>query len=271
MRRPRPIEPAPGAPRLRRRRAGERVELWTETVGRLPPVYGERWRTFGPASYRAFEPGRSKLAAALTRGWSGPLPGPGERWLYLGAATGTTASHVADLVGPAGRVYAVERSLRPFARLLHLAERWPNLLPILGDARVPERYGDLLPIVDGIYCDVAQPEQLAIVRRHVAMFLEGRGGAVLLALKTSSMGRDVPAPARARAAEEELDDLLRLEPSARLDPFYRSHFMLGGRRDDGEPRPPGRNGARGAARPPRWRAPRHPNPDRARPFSRDRR
>ena len=132
MRRPRPIEPAPGTARLRRRRAGERVELWTETVGRLPPVYGERWRTFGPASYRAFEPGRSKLAAALTRGWSGPLPAPGERWLYLGAATGTTASHVADLVGPAGRVYAVERSLRPFARLLRLAERWPNLLPISG-------------------------------------------------------------------------------------------------------------------------------------------
>ena len=33
--------------------------------------------------------------------------------LYLGAASGTTVSHVSDVVGPEGMVYAVEFSHRP--------------------------------------------------------------------------------------------------------------------------------------------------------------
>jgi len=260
MRTAAPFESSPGSPRLRSRTRGDRLELWTETVGSPPPVYGERWAAFGARSYRAFEPVRSKLASGIVRGWSGPVPASAERWLYLGAASGTTASHVADLLGPEGRLYAVERSLRPFARLLSVAERWPNLLPVLGDARDPIGYADRVPLVDGIYADVAQPDQVALVVANARVFLRDRAGMVVVALKTSSMGRALGAPAHLHASEEMLSAELDLAPSVRLDPFYRSHYLIGGtggqpRAAAGRrplPRPPGRGPGR-SGRPPRYR------------------
>ncbi|EQD73926.1 Fibrillarin, partial [mine drainage metagenome] len=175
------------------------------------------------------EPARSKLSAALVKGWSGPVPGVGQRWLYLGAASGTTASHLADLVGPNGRVFALERSLRPFARLLALAGRWPALEPVLADAREERGYAALVPPVDGVYADIAQADQVDIVRANAALYLRGPGSAVLLALKTASMGRDASAPEHVRRAERDLERDLDLDPSVRLDPFHKGHYLLGGR------------------------------------------
>ena len=223
------LEPDRGSPRLWRRRLRDRTELWTEAVGPLPPVYGERWMERESAALRSFEPARTKLAAALVGGWDGPLPRPGERWLYLGAASGTTASHVADLVGPTGLVYAVERSVRPFARLLALAERWPSLSPILADAREPERYADLVPPVQGLYADIAQPDQVAIVQRNAELFLGRPGAGLLVALKTASMGRERTAPKHREVAEGELAEFVELAPTVRLDPFHRAHYLVGGR------------------------------------------
>ncbi|HXY46311.1 MAG TPA: fibrillarin-like rRNA/tRNA 2'-O-methyltransferase [Thermoplasmata archaeon] len=215
--------------RLHRLRRGDRTELWTEAVGSLPPVYGERWKEVGGLLCRSFDPSRSKLAAAIAHDWSGDLPRIGERWLYLGAASGTTASHVADLVGPSGRVYAVEKSLRPFARLYQLSERWPNLLPVLADARTPEDYADLVPPVEGLYADIAQPDQIEIVRRNAALYLRAEGRPVLIALKTASIGRNRPPAAFLALAEKALDPVVELESSVRLDPFHRAHYFVGGR------------------------------------------
>ncbi|MGA8665179.1 MAG: fibrillarin-like rRNA/tRNA 2'-O-methyltransferase [Thermoplasmata archaeon] len=209
-------------------RSADRDELWTETVGIEPSVYGERWAYSGGRAFRSFEPARSKLSAALVREWSGPIPEVEERWLYLGAASGTTTSHVADLVGLTGRVYAIERSLRPFGRLLSLARRWPNLYPILADAREPRAYSGLVPLAHGLYADIAQADQVEIVRSNAALYLDGPGAGLLLALKTASMGRDASAPQHVRRAEEELGRYFDLEPSVRLDPFHRGHYLVGG-------------------------------------------
>jgi fibrillarin-like pre-rRNA processing protein len=215
------------APRLRRRRIGDRDSFWTESASEAAPLYGERTLHRDGATYRSFEAGRSKLAAALVKGWTGPLPSPGESWLYLGAAGGTTASHVADLVGPAGRVFAIEKSVRPFVRLLHVAERYPNLLPILGDVRRADDYEGLVPPVDGIYCDLAQPDQAALLLGHVRTFLR-EGGAVLLALKTASMGRERTPEEHREDATALLRPTLELRAPVGLEPFHRRHFLLGG-------------------------------------------
>ncbi len=229
MRAPRRFLPDAGSPRLARARSGDRTELFTEAVGAPPAVYGERWVDLAGRAFRAFEPGRSKLSAALAHGWTGPIPTVGEAWLYLGAASGTTASHVADLVGPSGRVYALERSPRPFARLLALAERWPNLLPILADARSPREFAPLVGPVDGVYADLAQPDQVEIVRDNAALFLRGPGNPVVMALKTASMGRELAAADHLRSAERTLGTGIELAPSVRLDPFHRGHYLVGGR------------------------------------------
>jgi fibrillarin-like pre-rRNA processing protein len=229
MRTPRRFVPDPRSGRLARSRTADRTELFTESVGGLPPVYGERWVDSGGHTYRSFEPGRSKLSAAIVRDWAGPIPLEGEAWLYLGAASGTTASHIADLLGPRGRLYAVERSPRPFARLLALAERWPTLLPILRDAREPRSYAGLVPAVSGIYSDVAQPDQMEIVRRNAELFLARPGTAVLVALKTASMGRDRDPEGHLAAAQQEAGGGIELAPPVRLDPFHKGHYMIGGR------------------------------------------
>lgn len=237
--------------RLFTRTGADRVEYWTEAAGEPPAVYGERWQDADGRWLRAIDPNRSKLGAALVRGWAGPLPRPGERWLYLGAASGTTASHVADLLGPTGVLFAVEKSPRPFARLLGVADRWTNLLPILGDVRDPDAYLDLVEPVDGIYADVSQPDQTGLLLAHAERFLRSSGGAFLLALKIPSLGREQGPTAHLHAAERRLEARFLLEPGVRLEPFHRGHFLLGGTTADGA-RPSGPKGQPPARhRPPR--------------------
>lgn len=222
----------PGWGRLSRRlhevREGERVVPATEGLGTPPEVYGERLIPVRSGWWRRWDPYRSKLSAALVKGFPGPLPQPGERWLYLGAATGTTPSHIADLVGPDGALYAVEMSLRPFARLLRLAERYPNLFPILGDARRPDDYAAWIPPVDGVYSDVAQPDQVSIARRNAELFLRD-GRPLLLVLKLSSLGRDRAPEALVERALVDLRPFRVASPPIPLEPFHRQHRFLAAR------------------------------------------
>lgn len=65
--------------------------------------------------YRVWNPFRSKLAAAVLAGVDNIHIKPGAKVLYLGGASGTSVSHVSDVVGPEGSVYAVEFSHRRWA------------------------------------------------------------------------------------------------------------------------------------------------------------
>jgi fibrillarin-like pre-rRNA processing protein len=233
--------------RLHEIREGDRLVPATEALGTPPDVYGERLVAVRSGWWRRWDPYRSKLSAALVKGYRGPLPQSGERWLYLGAATGTTASHVADLVGPQGAVYAVEMSLRPFARLLRLAERYPNLLPILGDARRPDDYAGWVPPVDGIYSDIAQADQVGIAFRNAEVFLR-LGQPLLLVLKLSSLGRSRSPEAAVEKALAELGAFNVVVPPLPLEPFHRQHRLLAVRTSPPRASAPVR--ARGSTPPP---------------------
>ena len=76
------------------------------------PMNGDGPPTPTKIEYRVWNPFRSKLAAAILGGLDDIFMKPGSKVLYLGAASGTSVSHVADLVGPEGTVYAVEFSHR---------------------------------------------------------------------------------------------------------------------------------------------------------------
>jgi len=171
------------------------------------------------------DPLRSKLAAALCRGLKDLPLSQRMNVLYLGAATGTTVSHVADLVGPKGIVYAVEKSPRAFQRLVAMAGRWPNVAPLLRDARTPQSYVGLVPMVDTIYADIPQVDQVSIVVDNAALFLS-EGGTLLFALKLSSMARD-------KTSKEHLDDVVatlkshfQVNEVLPLEPFYRKHSFI---------------------------------------------
>lgn len=151
-------------------------------------VYGELVRTDEHgARWRRWDPYRSKFAAALHAG--GPSDGidvllQAPSVLYLGAATGTSVSHVADIVAPRS-VFAVEFAPRPFQDLLERLRPWGNVMPVLEDARRPEQYRTLVGEAGAIVQDVAQPEQVAILAKNAGAFLQ-EGAMVLLFLKARS-------------------------------------------------------------------------------------
>ena len=113
--------------------------------------------------YRVWNPFRSKLAAGILGGLDEIFVRPGAKVLYLGAASGTSVSHVADIVGPTGTVFAVEFSHRSGRDLINMATHRTNVIPIIEDARHALRYRMLVGMVDVIFADVAQPDQARIV------------------------------------------------------------------------------------------------------------
>jgi rRNA 2'-O-methyltransferase fibrillarin len=129
--------------------------------------------------YRVWNPFRSKLAAGILGGLDDIHMRPGSKVLYLGAASGTSVSHVADVVGPTGTVYAVEFSHRSGRDLIGMATHRTNVIPIVEDARHPLRYRMLVGMVDVIFADVAQPDQARIVGLNAHMFLKNEGGIVV--------------------------------------------------------------------------------------------
>lgn len=199
--------------------------FFTRALGRPPAAHGERVRWIGESLWRPMEPSRTKLGAALARGLSEIFLSPGTDVLYLGAATGTTASHVADIVGPSGTVYAVEKSPRAFMRLLSVSKRWPNLAPLLKDAHVPQDYLGVVPMVGAIYADISQPDQVALVRENAALMLRD-SGALLFAVKLSSMGRERTEQEHAEAVRRELERDFQIHEEIPLEPFYRKHVFL---------------------------------------------
>ena len=150
--------------------------LATRNLAPRRNVYGERLIKFEGVEYRLWDPYRSKLAAAILKGLKKVPVKQGHKVLYLGAASGTTASHVSDIVWEDGYVYCVEFAPRSIRELVNNVSKYrENMAPILADARFPERYLTLVGKVDDIYCDVAQPDQARILISNARMFLKDGG------------------------------------------------------------------------------------------------
>lgn len=184
------------------------------------PVYGERILE----GYRTWDPFRSKLAALLLKCRRPDLGLDRDaKVLYLGAATGTTVSHVSDIVCR-GLVYAVEFSPRAMRDLIRLCERRRNIVPILADASHPEDYAFMLEPVDMIYQDVAQRNQAEIASINCLRYLKP-GGDLVLMLKTRSV--DVSAsPQAVLSLEKEKLQGLELYDILDLLPFHKDHWAM---------------------------------------------
>lgn len=168
---------------------GKEDALVTKNLVPGDAVYGEKRISVdiengGKIEYRVWNPFRSKLGAAILGGVEDIHIKPGSKVLYLGAASGTTVSHVSDIVGPEGRVYAVEFSHRSGRDLLSVAQKRSNIVPIIEDARHPHKYRMLVSMVDTIFADVAQPDQARIVLLNAQYFLK-IGGHVVISIKVS--------------------------------------------------------------------------------------
>jgi len=178
--------------------------------------------------YRVWNPFRSKLCASVVGGVECIHMPQGSKVLYLGAANGTTVSHVSDIVGPEGVVYAVEFSVRSGRDLVNMAKKRTNIVPIVEDARHPLKYRMMVPMVDTIFADVAQPDQARIVGINAQYFLK-QGGHFVISIKANCI--DSTAPAEAVFADEvEKLKSERLKPKEQLtlEPYERDHAVVVG-------------------------------------------
>ena len=203
----------------------ERLATINLTYGET--VYGENLIRHKRKEYRIWDPHRSKLSAAIIKKIKYVPILPNNKILYLGAASGTTASHVSDMVGKNGKVYCIEFSQRAMRELIEKAcSRRENMYPILADARFPERYGIVTGFVDAIYCDIAQPEQAKVLSDNSRFFLKENGGA-LLAIKSRSV--DVtqnPKKIFKREVKVLKSNGFVIQDITILDPFERDHAMV---------------------------------------------
>ena len=200
--------------------------VWLYTRNLVPGkvVYGEGLLREGAVEYRRWDAARSKLAAYLKRGGKVWPFRPDSSILYLGAGSGTTASHLSDLC-PAGSIVAIEISPRVFRDLLSVAESRQNLIPILADASRPQSYSSHVGRVDIVYQDVAQRDQDSIFLRNLGFLRVGGVGFLIVKARSVDVAaRPAEVYARARTAlAAEGYEILDLRD---LDPFAVVHAIL---------------------------------------------
>lgn len=195
-------------------------------------VYGEKRMSVEDGElkveYRAWNPFRSKLAAAIVGGVENIHIKPGSKVLYLGAASGTTVSHVSDIVGPDGLVYAVEFSHRSGRDLMNVAKKRPNIIPIIEDARHPHKYRMLVGMVDTIFADVAQPDQARIVAINAHHFLRNQGH-IVISIKANCIDSTAE-PEAVFAGEVNKLKSEKIKPLEQLtlEPYERDHAIVVG-------------------------------------------
>ena len=189
------------------------------TRSKYAPHYGER--KYG--EFREWMASRSKLAALIVKGY---VPEIKEDWkvLYLGAASGTTVSHLADIV-ERGVIFAVEYSARPFSKFLELAMERKNIVPILANALQPWKYSGIVDKVDFIYQDVAHPEQVEIFERNAEFFLK-KGGEGFIMVKARSIDSTAEPEEVFERVRKELQKRFRILRVVDLEPYHRDHVAI---------------------------------------------
>ena len=141
-------------------------------------VYNEKLVKCKDKEFRSWNPYRSKLAAAILNGLIIEIKS-NFKVLYLGAATGTTVSHISDIIKD-GIVYSVENSPIAVKNLIQLIEKRKNIIPIFEDANHPDRYRSIVPTIDLIYQDISQRNQTEIFISNISSYLKKKGIGILM-------------------------------------------------------------------------------------------
>ena len=187
-------------------------------------VYNERLIHHKDKEFRSWNPYRSKLAAAILKELTFEIK-QDSNVLYLGAATGTTVSHISDIVKN-GTVFAVENS--PFAanELIQLSRRRQNIIPILEDANHPNRYSFFVPSVDIVYQDISQRNQAEIFVENIERYLK-KDGFGLIMVKARSIDVAFKPKKAFKLVEEKLkENNLKIVQTIDISPYEKDHAAI---------------------------------------------
>lgn len=205
---------------------GER-QLATLNLVEGNSVYGEKLVKQKEVEYRVWDPYRSKLAGAMKKGLNNLPIKKSMKVLYLGASTGTTVSHISDIVGLDGIVFAVEPAIRVGRELIeNVASKRGNVVPIIEDARKPQSYFSIFGKVDLVYSDIAQADQTDIAILNCHCYLK-QGATILVVIKTRSIDVTMePSAVVAHEAKRLKDNGFHIDQIINLDPFDKDHSII---------------------------------------------
>jgi len=189
-------------------------------------VYNERLVQHKGSEYRIWNPFRSKLAAAIMNDLKNFPFNQKSDVLYLGVSTGTTISHISDIVNQGGTIFGIEHASRVARDFLdRVASHRKNIVPIIQDARRPEEFFSVYKKVDIVYVDIAQPDQTNIAIENCKLYLKS-GGYLFLVIKTRSIDV-VKDPKRVIKDEiKKLDTLFEIKQTIDLHPYDKDHAMV---------------------------------------------
>jgi len=186
-------------------------------------IYNEKILTISNEEFRIWDPFHSKLAAMILKGSSLSVR-KDSTFLYLGAANGTTVSHVSDMVEN-GMVYAVEFSPRAMKDLIRVSIPRNNVVPILADAMDPGSYQNMVPEVDFLYQDIAQREQAKIAIRNAELFLK-KDGILVLIIKAKSIDSVRKTKDVFETEIKKLEGIFKVRQIFYLEPFHKDHMAV---------------------------------------------
>ncbi len=204
-------------------------EDWLYTINLVPgiTVYTEKLLQVDTTEYRSWNPYKSKLAAGILNGLQTFPFSNKSTVLYLGAASGTTASHISDICCE-GLVFCVEFSPRTARELVYTCEKRGNMIPIMKDASKPETYSDLVSNVDIIYQDIAQPNQSEILKRNF-IFLR-KGGYSFICIKSRSIDVTQEPQSIFKKEAKVLKTFSEICERIPLEPYEKDHLMIVGKK-----------------------------------------
>lgn len=204
---------------------GKRKFLYTKNLVPGKKVYGEKLISDNRIEYREWDPTRSKLAAAILKGCQNIGLRKGDIVLYLGAATGTTVSHVSDIVGQDGFIFALDFAPRVVRNLVYVAVDRKNIAPLLEDANKPLNYADKICAVGVIYQDIAQKDQVNIFLKNCDLFLKKNGFALLM-VKSRSIDITKKPKQIYNRVRQDLEKRIQVVDYRTLDPYERDHCFF---------------------------------------------
>jgi fibrillarin-like pre-rRNA processing protein len=188
-------------------------------------VYNEKLISYKGKEFRSWNPYRSKFAAALLNGLKNINITESSKVLYLGAATGTTVSHISDIVKD-GVIYAIENSPVATKHLLELSQKRENIIPLLADANHPDRYSSMVPPVDLIYQDISQRNQAEIFIHNAKRYLK-KGGWGIIMVKARSIDVSLkPTKAYELVANKLKEQKLKIVDTINLVPYEKDHAAI---------------------------------------------
>ena len=198
------------------------------TVNLVPEnqVYNEKLVQYEGVECRIWNPFRSKLAAAIMNGLEDFPFTQKSDVLYLGVSTGTTISHISDVIGQSGTIFGIEHASRVARDFLdRVASHRKNIVPIIQDARKPEEFFSVYKKVDAVYVDIAQPDQTNIAIENCKLYLKS-GGYLFLVIKTRSIDVTKDPKGVIKNEIKKLESLFEIKQTIDLQPYDKDHAMV---------------------------------------------